>query len=83
MKQCIGLLAVGIALLFGSCKDNTYTIPDGVNSLTNDCLKRSLGPNMVGGSIEFAYAMAMPYGSGATPEPKRSLWAIFGRKLRD
>ena len=64
MKQCIGLLAVGIALLFGSCKDNTYTIPDGVNSLTNDCLKRSLGPNMVGGSIEFAYAMAMPYGSG-------------------
>ena len=64
MKQCIGLLAVGVALLFGSCKDNTYTIPDGVNSLTNDCLKRSLGPNMVGGSIEFAYAMAMPYGSG-------------------
>ena len=26
---------------------------------------------------------AMPYGSGATPQPKRSLWAIFGRKLRD
>ena len=26
---------------------------------------------------------AMPYGSSATPQPKRSLWAIFGRKLRD
>ena len=26
---------------------------------------------------------AMPYGSSATPQPTRSLWAIFGRKLRD
>lgn len=63
-QQSIWLLVAGLALLFGSCKDNTYTIPEGVDGLTNDCLKRSLGPNMVGGSIEFAYAMAMPYGSG-------------------
>lgn len=26
---------------------------------------------------------AMPYGSAPTPQPKRSLWAIFGRKLRN
>lgn len=64
IKQGIILLAAGLALLFGSCKDNTYTIPDGVTDLTNDCLKRSLGPNMVGGTIEFAYAMSMPYNTG-------------------
>lgn len=26
---------------------------------------------------------AMPYGSAPTPQPKRSLWAIFGRKLKN
>ncbi|MDR1023961.1 MAG: DUF4466 family protein [Prevotellaceae bacterium] len=32
--------------------------------LKNDCLKRSVGPNVVGLDIEFAYAMATPYGAG-------------------
>ena len=57
MKQCIGLFAVGAALLLGSCQDNTYI-------LTNNCINRSFGPNVVGGSIEFAYNISMPYGSG-------------------
>ena len=32
--------------------------------LKNDCLKRTLGPNVVGREIYFVYAMAQPYGSG-------------------
>ncbi|MDR1683661.1 MAG: DUF4466 family protein [Candidatus Symbiothrix sp.] len=51
-------------IIFASCDDNAYTIPDGAKELTNDCLKRSLGPNMVGGSIDFAYAMALPFNTG-------------------
>lgn len=54
---CAGVFCTG-------CKDNTYTVPDGVKGFTNDCLKRSTGPNMVGSTIDFSYAMAMPFHSG-------------------
>ncbi len=32
--------------------------------LKNDCIKRTLGPNLVGNQIEFAYAMALPSDAG-------------------
>lgn len=47
-------------LLMASCKEKDYAIPDSKGVLQNDVLKRSLGPNLVGGQIEFAYAMALP-----------------------
>jgi hypothetical protein len=47
------------ALLFSTCKkDEPSTI------LQNDCLKRSVGPNVVGLDIEFVYAMALPPSAG-------------------
>jgi hypothetical protein len=42
-----------------SCKKDAVT-----TILKNDCIKRTLGPNVVGGQIEFAYAMALPESEG-------------------
>jgi len=47
-----------------ACKKEVYKIPDPVSSLTNDCIKRTIGPNIVGLPIEFAYAMAIPKSQG-------------------
>ncbi|MBV8251265.1 MAG: DUF4466 family protein [Chitinophaga sp.] len=55
----------GIVLLFAACsKNDDYAVPTPKNQLQNDCIKRSLGPNVVGGYIEFAYAMAIPKAKG-------------------
>jgi hypothetical protein len=52
-------------LFISACtKDKEYTIPDPVSELSNDLIKRSLGPNIVGIPIEFAYAMALPKSQG-------------------
>jgi len=53
-----------VVLLFGSCKDKEYAIPLPKTGLNNDCIKRSLGPNIVGMNIEFTYAMALPDATG-------------------
>lgn len=53
------LIIVVLATL-AACKKEAYKIPDPVSTLTNDCIKRTLGPNIVGQPIEFAYAMAIP-----------------------
>lgn len=47
-----------------ACKKEEYKIPDPVSQLTNDCIKRTIGPNVVSLPIEFAYAMAMPKSMG-------------------
>ena len=47
-----------------ACKKEVYKIPDPVSTLTNDCIKRTIGPNIVGLPIEFAYAMAIPNSQG-------------------
>lgn len=44
-------------LLLNSCSDES-------EEKNNDCLKRSEGPNVVGGTMEFAYAMALPKTEG-------------------
>jgi hypothetical protein len=45
--------------LFSAChKDESIQV------LKNDCIKRTLGPNLVGLKIEFAYAMALPADEG-------------------
>jgi len=46
--------------IFAACQKSDYTIPSGVSGLSNDCIKRTLGPNIVSLPIEFAYAMAIP-----------------------
>lgn len=53
------ILFLCLSFSFSACeedKDNTL--------LKNDCLKRTLGPNVVGEDIYFAYAMALPYHTG-------------------
>jgi len=47
-----------------ACKKEEYTIPDPVSQLTNDCIKRTIGPSIVSLPLEFAYAMAIPKSSG-------------------
>lgn len=56
-NRLIILLTVLLAGI--SCSKEEY-----VGILKNDCLHRSWGIHMVGEELEFAYAAAMPYGSG-------------------
>jgi hypothetical protein len=51
-------------LLITACKDKDYTVPVPKDQLQNDCIKRTLGPNVAGLNIEFAYAMALPVTKG-------------------
>ena len=53
-----------VAVFFTSCKNEDYSVPLGKTGLNNDCIKRTLGPNIVGSNIEFAYAMALPQTEG-------------------
>lgn len=52
-------LLVG-TLLFSACSDDDSA----KTVLGNDCIKRSISPNIVGEYIEFAYAMALPQSAG-------------------
>jgi hypothetical protein len=61
MKQnkIFGAACILFLLLAVSCgKDEATT------ALQNDCIKRTLGPNVAGLNIEFAYAMALPPAAG-------------------
>jgi hypothetical protein len=61
MKRIYYILSILLLIVFiaSSCKKE-----EAAKILQNDCIKRTLGPNMVGGTIEFAYAMALPQSSG-------------------
>jgi hypothetical protein len=49
-----------MSLCFVACTDDwAYQTPEAKTELQNDCIKRSLGPNLVGANIEFVYAMAL------------------------
>ncbi len=58
------LLLLALLLSIAACKNKEYAIPDPVSELSNDCIKRTLGPNIVSLPIEFAYAMALPKSVG-------------------
>ena len=60
----ITLLMVLIMLFAGCKKINEPLLPSVPQVLQNDCIKRTLGPNVVGLNIEFAYAMALPKSLG-------------------
>lgn len=52
-------LCLGTLMAATGCKDHPYEVPVPKSVLQNDCIKRSVGPNIVGQDIEFAYAMAI------------------------
>ncbi|MFT3935192.1 MAG: DUF4466 family protein [Chitinophagaceae bacterium] len=54
-----GSLAVLLLVMASSCKKQTYSLPTASDKLQNQAIKRTLGPNIVGQQIEFAYAMAI------------------------
>ena len=47
-------------MILTACQDNEYAIPAAGTELQNDCIKRTIGPNVVGLTIDFSYAMALP-----------------------
>ena len=49
-----------LVIFFTACQEEEYTVPTAQTGLHNDCIKRTLGPNVVGLSLNFAYAMALP-----------------------
>lgn len=53
------LLLILTTFLFTGCKKYEYSIPEAKSILQNDVIKRTLGPNIVGQKIEFAYAMGI------------------------
>lgn len=52
-------LLIALLSLIAGCKKNEYALPTPKDVLQNDCIKRTQGPNIVGQTIEFAYAMAI------------------------
>jgi len=46
------------------CKKQEYALPTAKDVLQNDAIKRTLGPNIVGQTIEFMYAMAIQPSKG-------------------
>lgn len=62
MYQFAGLIMVWVFAV--ACGDDEYVVPTAKREFQNDCIKRSIGPNLVNGTIEFAYAMALPSDMG-------------------
>lgn len=60
----LSLLLILFSAFMASCVKDEYKIPDPVSNLTNDVIKRSIGPNIVTLPIEFVYAMAIPRAEG-------------------
>jgi len=58
------VICVVFLLLSVACTDDLKKEGPIGNILKNDCIKRSLGPNIVGIDIEFVYAMALPRDKG-------------------
>ncbi len=56
---CAFMCLLLAAFLFTGCKKEEYSLPVAKDVLQNDVIKRTLGPNIVGQKIEFAYAMAI------------------------
>ena len=61
---CASVLVLLLVLLNGCKKEKAYALPVAKDALQNDAIKRTLGPNIVGQVIEFAYAMAIPKTKG-------------------
>jgi len=53
-----------LVVFFVSCEEEEYALPVAKTELQNDCIKRTVGPNVVGIDLEFVYAIAMGYNTG-------------------
>lgn len=67
--NCAVWMLVSLLLLSG-CSEEEYALPDPKKGLNNDVIKRTIGPNVVGQEIEFAYAMALPKAEGRLTSAK-------------
>ncbi len=74
-----------LVLMNGCKKDKAYALPVAKDALQNDVIKRTLGPNIVGQVIEFAYAMAIPKTKGklVTAEVEASVAGAAGTFLEN
>jgi len=79
------MVLLSFILVMTACKDDEYAVPTAKRELQNDCIKRSLGPNVVGLPIEFAYAMALPQdlGSIASAQVEASIPGASGTYLEN
>jgi len=59
MQQSKYIISILLVVATISCTKKEYKIPTPKDTLQNDCIKRTQGPNIVGQTIEFAYAMAI------------------------
>jgi hypothetical protein len=59
IKSFIIPACVFLVLFLSSCEEDEFSIPVLEPGLHNDCIKHSLGPNVAGQYMEFAYAMAL------------------------
>jgi hypothetical protein len=57
-------LLLALMLVVAGCTKKEYALPVAKDELQNDAIKRTLGPNIVGQQIEFAYAMAIKSTNG-------------------
>lgn len=53
-----------LVVFFYSCEEEEFALPEAKTEFQNDCIKRSIGPNVAGLDIEFVYAMALGYDAG-------------------
>ncbi len=53
------LIILSFGFVIYSCNEDEYSIPVPKSGLQNDCIKHSLGPNVIGTEMVFAYAMAL------------------------
>lgn len=63
MKK-ISILSLALVLLLSACEKKEYHVPVPKDELQIDALKRKLGPNIIGDSIDFVYAIALPSAKG-------------------
>ena len=60
-----------LVIFFVSCeKEEEYAVPVAKTELQNDCIKRTIGPNVVGIDLEFVYGIAMGYNTGKITSAK-------------
>lgn len=64
LKHYSLILLTILVVFFTACQDDEYSLPTLAPGLHNDVIKRTLGPNVVGLNLEFAYAMALPKAEG-------------------
>jgi len=61
----IFLLLFSLSYSFTSCENKEYSVPEANTEFKNDGIKRTIGPNLVGRDMEFAYAMALGCNRGS------------------